>query len=222
MVTETVDDVVGTVTETVDDAIGTVTAPVDDLIGTVTDTVDGAIGTVTDTVGTVTDAVTNTVGGVTDTVGGVVGTVTDTVGGVGDVGESSPPPPAITSDPILEPAASTSRRAPPHGSPAVISALQHDPPNIVLPIDVHPASVGATSPDVAGREPGPVLPRGLPSPLDAAAAALRTLHEAGGTSLLWAFLALLVLLPSMDDRWLRFVRALQRPAPLLASNGRPG
>ena len=53
-------------------------------------------------------------------------------------------------------------------------------------------------------------------------AALRSLTEAGSTSLMWAFLALLVLLPAMDNRQLRFVRAVQRPAPLLATDGRPG
>jgi gas vesicle protein len=82
-VTDTVDDVTGTVTDTVDDVTGTVTDTVDDVTGTVTDTVDDVTGTVTDTVddvtGTVTDTVDDVTGTVTDTVDEVTDTVTDTV-----------------------------------------------------------------------------------------------------------------------------------------------
>jgi hypothetical protein len=50
---------------------------------------------------------------------------------------------------------------------------------------------------------------------------LSSLTEAGGMSLVWAFLALLVLLPAMDERWLRLVRAVPAAAPLVP-DGRPG
>jgi hypothetical protein len=52
---------------------------------------------------------------------------------------------------------------------------------------------------------------------------MRGLSEAGGPSLvLWALVALVGLLPVMDDRWLRFVRPATPRAPLVAQDGRPG
>jgi hypothetical protein len=91
-----------------------------------------------------------------------------------------------------------------------------------LPTNVHQASTSASRADAGGAEPGPSPTGGLPFLLDAAAAALSSLTEAGGMSLVWAIFALLVLLPAMDDRWLRFVRAVPPLAPLVAPDGRPG
>jgi hypothetical protein len=52
---------------------------------------------------------------------------------------------------------------------------------------------------------------------------LRGLAEAGGSGLvLWALIALLGLLPVLDDRWLRLVHPVSPRAPLVALDGRPG
>jgi hypothetical protein len=56
-----------------------------------------------------------------------------------------------------------------------------------------------------------------------AAAMLRGIPGAGGSSLvLWALIALLGLLPVLDDRWLRFVRPVPPHAPFVATSDRPG
>jgi hypothetical protein len=60
-------------------------------------------------------------------------------------------------------------------------------------------------------------------PFGAAAAALSGASpEAGGTGLVWAILALLVLIPAMGDRWLRLARGISPRAPFVALDGAPG
>jgi hypothetical protein len=218
--TETLGGAVGTATETLGGAVGTVGETVGGAVGTVGETVGGAIGAVGETVGGAVGTVDDTVGGAIDATGGLQGIVD----GATDAGiPSLPSLPPVTSDPILGPVDAATSVSAADGTRTGVSALQRDPLNMILATDVHPASAGATPPDVAGgAEPGPVPPDGLPFPLDAAAAALSSLTEAGGTSVVWAFLALLVLLPARDDRWLRLVRAVQPTAPLVASTGRPG
>jgi hypothetical protein len=52
---------------------------------------------------------------------------------------------------------------------------------------------------------------------------LRGIPEAGGSSLvLWALIALLGLLPVLDDRWLRFVHPVPPHAPFVATSAPPG
>jgi hypothetical protein len=51
---------------------------------------------------------------------------------------------------------------------------------------------------------------------------LSSLTEAGGTSLVWAFFALVALLAVAADRWLRLAHAVPPLAPFVAQDGRPG
>ena len=247
---DTVSDTAGTATDTVSDTAGTATDTVSDTAGTATDTVSDTAGTATDTVGSVTGAVGDAAEGLTDAAGDTVGTVTgrvgDTAGAIGgsltdpaeslgavvddlvgvvDVGGVVPTSPD-QSDPSISTDPPTT--ATPRGEPRnVPSPLAHESIRATvllpsLPTDVHQASTSASRPDAGGAEPGSVPVGGIPFPLGAAAAALSGIPEAGGTSLVWAFLALIVLLPAMDDRWLRFILAAPPPAPLVAPDGRPG
>ncbi|HWL90528.1 MAG TPA: hypothetical protein VNP90_04110, partial [Actinomycetota bacterium] len=201
-VTDTVQSTTGTVTDTVQSTTGTVTDTVESTTGTVGETVDGTLGTVGETV----DGTLGTVGGPTDA--GVPGL---------------PPLPPVTSDPIIGRANATTSGSTADGTRTGVSSPQRVPLNIVLAVDVQAASARAAPPDVArGTEPGPSPSGRLPSPFDAATAASRSHAEAGATSVMWALLALLVLLPAMDDRWLQFVHAVQRSGAILAPDGRPG
>jgi hypothetical protein len=244
----TATDTAGTATDTVSDTAGTVS----DTAGTAIDTAGTATDTVSDTAGTVgsvTGAIGDTAGGLTDAAGDAVGTLTDTVGdtagtlgslnpveslggvvdglvGGVDVGEVVPTSPD-GSDPPIGSTDPPTTAAPRGESRNVPSPLAHESMRTTVlqpsvPTNVHQTSTSASRPDAGGAEPGPVPVGGLPFPLDAAAAALSSLTEVGGTSLVWAFLALLVLLPVMDDRWLRFVLAAPPHAPLVAPDGRPG
>ena len=208
--TGTVSDTAGAATNTVDGTLGTVDETVGGTLGTVDETtvdetVDGTLGTVDETVdgtlGTVDETVDGTLGTVDETVGGTLGTVDETVGGTlgtvdGATGTGIPGAPPlllVTPDPVIGLADAAASGSAAGGTRTSVPAPQRHPLNTALAMDVH-----------------------------AAAAALNSLTEAGSTSLMWAFLALLVLLPAMDNRQLRFVRAVQRPAPLLATDGRPG
>jgi hypothetical protein len=231
---------------TATDTAGETGSAIEETAGAVTDVAGEAGSTIEETAGAVTDAVGETTGAVIDVatdgldataavlepavddpVGTISGTLADAAGAVPtaasdpalvpDAGLLDPLDPldAVSSDPAKRtPLAREARDGP--------SALRREAVHTTLLFDVHAASVGASRPDTGGSEPGPVPAGGLPFPLDAAAAALSSLTEAGGSSLVWAFLALLVLLPAMDDRWLRFVRAAPPLAPLVAPDGRPG
>jgi hypothetical protein len=187
-----------------------------------TDAAGDTVGTVPGTVGETAGAIGGSLTGPAGSPGGVVD---DLVGGV-DVGSVVPTSPDKSDQPIGSTDPPTTA-TPPSESRNVPSPLAHEStrPTVLqpsLPTNVHQASTSASRPDAGGAEPGSVPLGGIPFPFDAAAAALSGIPEAGGTSLVWAFLALLVLLPAMDDRWLRFILAAPPPAPLVAPDGRPG
>ncbi|MBA3363287.1 MAG: hypothetical protein H0T07_02655 [Actinobacteria bacterium] len=163
------------------------------------DTVDSTTGTVSDTVVETTGSVSDTAGAATNTVGGTLGTVDETVGGtLGTVDETVG---------------------------GTLGTVDETVGGTLGTVDeTVGGTLGTVNETVGTGIPGalPLLVTSDPIIGLADAAALRSLTEAGSTSLMWAFLALLVLLPAMDNRQLRFVRAVQRPAPLLATDGRPG
>jgi hypothetical protein len=204
-------EVVGDLTPGV---LGTAGGVVQDGVGLVDDVADGAL-----------DGVSTTLDPVTKTIGGVVDGLSD---GVSD--GAIPIPDLTAPDPIAVPSESPPGTDP--SEPRTGSRGHHRSPIERGPVsgtaaiattDVHLASTGALRPDAGGAVPGRPSNGGLPSPLDVAAAALRGLPEAGGSSLvLWALVALVGLLPVLDDRWLRFVRPVSPRAPHVAQDGRPG
>jgi hypothetical protein len=238
--TGTATDAVNDTTDAVSDTTGAVTGTVNDTTDAVTGTATDAAGTATDAVGSVTDAAGDTVGALTDaagdTVGALGGSLTDpaeTLGGVvdglvggvdaGDIVPTSPdssgPPIGSTDPPKIAAPRGESSNVP---SPLARESTRATVLQLSLPTNVHQVSTSASRPDAGGAQPGSVPLGGIPFPLDAAAAALSGVPEVGGTSLVWAFLALLVLLPAMDDRWLRFILAAPPHSPLVAPDGRPG
>jgi hypothetical protein len=193
----------------VNDTAGSVTGTVNDTAGSVT-------GTVNDTAGVVTDAV-GTVDGVLDS----TGSLGDLVDGVVDTGTNVVPPLPVAPDPATGSGTDPTHPPPADGTRDAPSALRRDSLHTTLP-DFHPASAGVPRPDAGGARPGAVPRDGLPFPLDAAAAALSSLTEAGGASLVWAFFALVALLAVTGDRWLRLARAVPPLAPYVVQDGRPG
>jgi hypothetical protein len=242
-----VSDTAGSATGTVSDTAGSATGTVSDTAGAATGTVSDTAGSATDAVGSVTGAVGDTAGALTDTAGDTVGTATGAVGGTSgaisgslldpteslggivgavDVGGVLPTSPD-TPDPPIGSTDTPTSATPRAESGNVPSPLAHESmrATVVQPsllTNVHQASTSAPRPDAGGAEPGAASAGGIPFLLDAAAAALSPLTEAGGTGLVWAIFALLVLLPAMDDRWLRFVRAVPPHAAFVAQDGRPG
>jgi len=210
-----VDGTLGTVGETSDAASGTVDA----LVGTAGDTLDAG----TTLLRQVTDDTLTAVSGTVDT---TTSALEDLVSGVSGVIDGSlvpipgPAPPDSGSDPT-DPARSGPS---PPSSQGGRFGLPEVGSGVTDLFDLHLAPPDGVRSDPGGATPG-VPPSGrAPTPLDVAAAALRGLQEAGGSSLvLWGLLlALLGLLPVMDDRWLRFVRPVPPRAPFVASSDPPG
>ncbi len=204
-------ELVGGVTR---DLVGTAGGVIEDGVGLV----DGIADTAVDDVSTTLDPVTNTIDGV---VSGLDDWVSDGVVPIPDLnGTRSHPRPdrGVLRRPVLRrhPPARGTIRSPTQRGPVSGSAA-------TTTTDVHLVPTDAPRPVPGGAVPGRPSNGGLPSPLDVAAAMMRGLTEAGGPSLvLWALVALVGLLPVMDDRWLRFVRPATPRAPYVAQDGRPG
>jgi hypothetical protein len=226
--TDTVSDTAGTATDTAETASGTISGIADSAagaattsLGRVTGVVDDGLGSTTTTLGRVTGVVDDTRGGVTglvdDGLGGITRVVDDALGGAGGllstIDVPSVPGLAEGNDVVAAPTNDG------------LSAVRHDAvrPSLTMAInDVHLATTGVSNAGAGGAQPGPAPAGGIPFGPDAAAAASSSFNEAGGTGLVWAILALLVLLPALDDRWLRFVRAALPRTPYVALDGRPG
>ncbi len=226
-VADTTDAVTGTTgaaTRVVDDAVagaaGTAEV-VGDLTRDVVGTAEGAVG---DGVALVDDIADSALGGVSSTLDPVTKTIDGVVSGMGD-GLSEVPIPDLTApDPIpIPPTGSSEPATDPPGHRSLIERGPVSGTAATTTTDVHLAQTDVLRADPGGAVPGLPSNGGFPSPLDVAAAAMRGLSEAGGSSLvLWALVALVGLLPVMDDRWLRFVRPVSPRAPLVALDGRPG
>lgn len=237
---DTATDVVGSTAETVGETADAATVVVDQAVDdageatratttVVGDLTDGVVGAAGDTAGAGTPLVhalaDDTLGGVSSTLDTTSTTLTGLVTDVSGAAAGAVQIPALlptSSDPVGDTARSSPPGPAPPASTGGRSVLPRETLALTAPSDVHLASTGGVRPDPGGAEPGSAPSDGLPFPLDAAAAALSSLTEAGGMSLVWAFLALLMLLPAMDDRWLRFVRGTPPLAPLVALDGRPG
>jgi hypothetical protein len=217
-------EAVGGITEATGDTVGALTGALGDTAGALTDAAGDTVGTLTGAVGETAGAIGGSLLDPTESLGGVVDGL---VGGVDvDVGGVVPTSPDIANPAIgSTDAPTTAAPLPVSGdapSPLAHEAMRAPVLQPSLPTNVHQVSTSASRPDAGGAEPGPAPAGGLPFLLDAAAAALSSLTEAGGTGLVWAILALLVLLPAMDGRWLRFVRAVPPHAAFVALDGRPG
>ena len=226
--TGAVEDTAGAATGSVEDIAGAATGSVEDIAGAATGAVEDTAGAATETVGTATGGVTETVGTAADTVATTADGVLDSTNGLGDLvdvvvpGSQALPTAPLAPDPTT---GSTGGQtdAPPAGGPLDgPSPLRHESLHTTLLNDFHPATSGEPRPDADGARPGPVPRDGLPFPLDAAAAALSSLTEAGGASLVWAFFALVALLAVTGDRWLRLAQAVPPLAPYVVQDGRPG
>jgi hypothetical protein len=237
-------DAVTDTTGTVADTTGTVADTTDAATGIVNDVATSAAGT-TETVADVTRNVVGTAGrtvegGVALLDGVVDGALAEASGsldpvgasidallpGLGETADGISIPDLSPSDTTLDPAErspGTGPSEPPSGSTGPRRRTLPGTAAITT-TDVHLTPTGALRPDdPGGAVPGRPSDGGLPWPLDVAAAMLRGLAEAGGSGLvLWALIALLGLLPVLDDRWLRLVHPVSPRAPLVALDGRPG
>jgi hypothetical protein len=193
-----------------------------DVVGTAGGVIEDGVALVDDVAGSGLGGVSSTLDPVTETIDGVVSGLGDGLGGI-------PIPDLTAPDPITAPTESppeTGSADTPTGSREHRSPIQRGPVSgsaAITTTDVHLVPTDAQRPVPGGDVPGRPSNAGLPSPLDVAAAMMRGLFEARGPSLvLWALVALVGLLPVMDDRWLRFVRPASPRAPHVAQDGRPG